>query len=177
MAHATPHSFSGGHFSSGSIGHHFDAAHWSGGHFGDVHHFGGFHYGGYHGFGHHGFHDFHFYPFFGLGFYGWSYPYYSGYPYYDYYPYASYTTYGPSYYEAPIVYPSTNAPAWAGAINGGARTPTGTSVASERRYPDGFMPRIELPGREAPEVLPDEPVTSPSRDRVPPESQPNGFEK
>lgn len=180
VAHATPRSFGGGHFSSGSGGHHFDAAHWTRGHFGDLHHFGGVHHGA-HGFLGHHHHDFHFYPFFSLGFYGWSYPYYYSSPYYDYYPYASYTAYGPSYYEVPVYsstnYLSTNAPAGVGAINSGARTPAGTSVASERRYPDVFMPRIELPSREAPEALPDEPAPSPAHDNVPPESQPNRLNK
>jgi hypothetical protein len=139
-----------------TVGHHFNVAHWAGGHFGDVHHFGGLHHGG-HGLLHHGghgvldyHHDLHFYPFFSLGFYARPYPYY----YSDLY-------YGPPYYAAPVYtstnYPATNAISGTGATVGSYRTQTRAGDASQKPFPDVFMPRIELPCREAPEALPDEP--------------------
>lgn len=127
-----------------------------------MHHFGGFHHGGHHGLGHF-YDDFHFYPFFGLGFYGWSYPYYYDYYhrpyYYDYYPYPSYST---SYYESPVHdstnYPPANAAYDTGATAGSYRTQTEASDNPRTRFPDVFLPRMELPSREAPEALPAEPT-------------------
>ena len=121
----------------------------------------------------------------GVGFYGWSYPYYYSYPSYYAYPYyyspAYYQDCPPSYYEAPVypdtnsLYDGTSAPA-----AGAAATPYGgdRNVPKEVRVPDGFIPRMELPGREAPEALPEEKPVAPPREIPLSESpQSNGSKK
>lgn len=112
----------------------------------------------------------------GIGFYGWSYPYYYDYypyPYYDYYPYSYYA---PSYYEAPV-YPSANSIYNTNVVSASYVTPQrdNRSAPRETRYPDVAIPRMELPAREAPEVLPDEETVQPPRNSAPRESkQPEG---
>jgi hypothetical protein len=125
----------------GDAGHHFDAGHWTGGHFGDVHHFSPIHHDGHFGF-----------VGFGFGYYGWSYPYYYNYPYYDYPP--AY----PLYYEVPV-YPDTNSPPATVEPNPEA-TRQLASAATETRFPDVVMPRMELPSSQAPEALPELPEDS-----------------
>lgn len=136
------------HSTFGDTGHHFDASHWTGGHYA----------------GHHviyGHHDSHFF-FGGLGFYGWSYPryYYNNYPYYYDYPYS----YPPSYYEVPVDY-STNSPYGTDVTPGNYQMAQAgnTSAATETRFPDVAMPRMELPSGQAPEALPDEPALPPQK--------------
>lgn len=118
-----------------------------------------------------------------MGFYGWSYPYY-----YDYYPYPYYGAsayYSPAYYETPVYsptptnYPSTNVPNGTGVAPGNYQMQAGnTRAATQSGFPDVFVPRMELPSREAPEALPDEEAVESSREASPLETpQPNGSRK
>lgn len=151
------HTASAVHSTFGDTGHHFDAAQWTSGHLGDVHHFDPFHHDGHHAIFDH--HDHHFgFIGLGLGFYGSSYPYYR-YPYYDYYPY-----YPPSYYEVPV-YDSTNSPYGTDVTPGNYQMAQAgnTGAATETRFPDVAIPRMELPSGEAPEALPDERTLQPPK--------------
>ena len=156
---AVGHTPGGVHSTFGDAGHHFDATHWTSGHFGDLHHFSPIHHIDHHFFDHHDFHHGHGgFVGLGFGFYGSSYPYYYNYP----------AAYPPSYYETPV-YPDTNAPPVTGTPTAYAAAQR-ASAATETRFPDVAMPRMELPSGQAPEALPDETTSAPGRAVPPPES-------